>query len=71
MNKVLIEITLNGRKHTYVRRLDMFGEVLTTTNKNSAHSFKKKDVPAVVKSLIAKFGKDNVKDLNILEEEMQ
>lgn len=64
MRKVILEFTLNGRKHTYFRRLDVYGEAVTTTNKDSAHLIRESDVPGVVKALVAKYGKDNVKDIN-------
>jgi hypothetical protein len=64
MRAVILELTLNGHKHTYYRRTDMFGRVVTTTNKYSARKIKESEVPGIVKLLIQEHGKENVKDIN-------
>ena len=64
MKKVILEFTLNGHKHTYFRRVDVFGSPVTTTNRNSARKLKENEVPAIVKLLIKEHGKDNVTDIN-------
>ena len=64
MKKVILEFTLNGHKHTYFRRVDMYGSPVTTTNRNSARKLKENEVPAIVKLLIKEHGKDNVTDIN-------
>lgn len=69
MNKVILEFTLNGRKNTYLRRIDMFGKPLTTTNKNSAIMIKEKEIPGIWKLLIREYGKDNLKDLNVIKKD--
>lgn len=70
MNKVILEFTLNGRKHTYYRRTDIYGKPITTTNINSAKKLKETDVKNTVKLLIKELGKDNVKDINIIKDEV-
>jgi hypothetical protein len=64
MNKVLLEFTCNGHKHTFFKRVSIFGEAVTTNNKESARPIKEQDLPNIVKKLIEKFGKDNIKDIN-------
>ena len=63
MKKVILEFTLNGHKHTYYRRTDMYGSPVTTTNINSARKLKESEVPGIVKLLIKEHGKDNVTDI--------
>lgn len=70
MNKAILEFTLNGRKHTYYRRTDIYGKPITTTNINSAKKLKETDVKNTVKLLIKELGKDNVKDINIIKDEV-
>lgn len=68
MEKVILEFTLNGRKHTYYRRTDMYGKPVTTTNINSAKKIKEEESKNTIKLLIKEFGKDNVKDINIIKD---
>ena len=63
MNKVLLEFTLNGHKHTFFKRFDVYGDVVTTNNKQNARTIKEQDVPGVLKKLILQFGKENIKDV--------
>ena len=65
--KVILEFTLNGKKHTYLNRLDMFGNPLTTTNKSLAKGIKKGDLANVCKRVIGYFGKDYIKDMNVID----
>jgi hypothetical protein len=69
MDKVILEFTLNGRKNTYLRRIDIYGKPLTTTNKHSAKMIKEKEVPRIWKLLLQSYGKDNVKDINIIKKD--
>ena len=69
MNKVILEFTYKGRKHTYLRRIDTFGEPLTTTNIHSARKIKESEIKNTMKTLLVKLGKDNVKDINIIKDE--
>lgn len=71
MEKVILEFTLNGRKHTYYRRTDMYGKPVTTTNINSAKKIKEEESKNTIKLLIKEFGKDNVKDINIIKDEVK
>jgi hypothetical protein len=66
MKTVILEFTLNGHKHTYYRRTDIYGKPVTTTNINSARKLKESAVPGIVKLLIKEHGKDNVKDINLI-----
>lgn len=67
MNKVKLEFTLNGRKNTYFRRMDIYGKPLTTTNINSARSVKENEVKQYIKKLYLEYGKDNIQDINIIK----
>lgn len=67
MKKVILEFTLGGHKHTYYRRTNIFGEVVTTTNKNSAKLIKESEVPTLVKKLITQYGKENVGDIKPID----
>jgi hypothetical protein len=67
MEKVKLEFTLNGRKKTYLRRMDIYGKPLTTTNINSARGVKENEVPQYIKKLYLEYGKDNVQDINIIK----
>ena len=69
MNKVILEFTLNGRKHTYYRRTDIYGKPITTTNVNNAKKIKETDVKNTINLLIKEIGKDNIKDINIIKDE--
>ena len=71
MNKVILEFTLNGRKHTYYRRTDIYGKPITTTNINSAKKIKEEEAKNTIKLLIKELGKDNVKDINIIKDEVK
>ena len=65
MNKVLLEFTLNGHKHTFFKRFSIFGEGITTNNKTNARPIKEQNVPGVIKKLILQFGKDNITDFKV------
>ena len=69
MNKVILEFTLNGRKHTYYRRTDIYGKPITTTNINNAKKIKEINVKNTINLLIKEMGKDNIKDINIIKDE--
>lgn len=62
---------MGGHKHTFYRRTNIFGEVVTTTNVNSAKILKETDVPGIVKKLIEQHGKENVEDVNLIEKDGQ
>lgn len=62
---------MGGHKHTFYRRTNIFGEVVTTTNVNSAKILKESDVPGIVKKLIEQHGKENVEDVNLIEKDGQ
>lgn len=62
---------MGGHKHTFYRRTNVFGEVVTTTNVNSAKVLKESDVPGIVKKLIEQHGKENVEDVNLIEKDGQ
>lgn len=69
MNRVILEFTLNGRKNTYLRRIDIYGKPLTTTNKNSAREVKEKDIPGIWTLLLKEYGKENLKDMNVIKKD--
>jgi hypothetical protein len=68
MRKVILEFTLNGHKKTYYRRTNIFGEAVTTTNVASAKRLKEGEVKGIVEKLIKQFGKENVGDINPIED---
>ena len=68
MEKVYLELTLKGHKHTFFKRFDVYGIPVLTNNKNNARQVKKSDIPSIIKALIKEHGKDNVKDINIMKE---
>ena len=63
MDRVKLQFTLNGRKNTYLRRMDMFGKPLTTTNINSARGIKENEVKEYIRELYKEYGRDNVCDI--------
>ena len=63
-DKVLLEFTLNGHKHTYFKRIDMYGKPVTTNNVNNARKVKKNDVKSIITFLIKEYGKSNITDFN-------
>ena len=65
MKHIILEFTLGGHKHTFYRRTNVFGEVVTTTNRNSAKLIKEGEVPALMKKIITQYGKENVEDVNV------
>lgn len=65
MNKVILEFTCKGHKHTFFKRVSIFGEAVTTNNKASARPIKEQNVPGIIKKLITQFGKENVTDINV------
>lgn len=69
MAKVILEFTLNGRKHTYFRRTDIYGKPLTTTNKNSAKQIKETNIKNTIALLIKEYGKSNITDVNVIKDE--
>lgn len=69
MGKVILEFTLNGRKHTYYRRTDIYGKPLTTTNINCAKKIKEIHTKNVIKALIKEYGNNSIKDVNIIKDE--
>lgn len=63
MEKVKLSFTLNGRKNTYLRRMDIYGKLLTTTNINSARGIKENELPLYIKKLYLEYGKENIQDI--------
>lgn len=67
MQKAILEFTLNGRKNTYFRRIDTFGQPLTTTNVHSAKKVNLREVKGLIKLLVEKLG---AKDVKVIEGEI-
>lgn len=65
--KAILEFTYKGRRNTYFRRIDAFGQPLTTTNKNSAKQIKLEHTEKIVHTIIEKLGKTNVKDVKVIK----
>lgn len=68
MDKAKLEFTLNGRKHTFFRRFDLFNKPLTTTNINNAKLIKESELKNVIKLLTKTYGVNNIKDFNPIKE---
>ena len=69
MDKIKLEFTFKGRKNTYIRRIDLFGKPLITTNVNSAKLIKESEVPTILKKMIKEYGKDNITDIKPIKNE--
>lgn len=69
MKDTILEFTLNGRKHTYFRRIDVFNEPLVTNNINNAKKVNESSIPKILKSLVLKYGKDNIKDFKPIKKD--
>lgn len=59
--KAPLEVTLNGHKHTYFRRWDMFGAPVMTHNKKDAKPITQDEMKTVIAKLILMHGKENIK----------
>lgn len=69
MNKVILEFTYKGRKHTYLRRIGLDGDIVTTTNVHSAKRIKESDAKELIKTIYMKLGTDNVKSIRVIKDE--
>lgn len=69
MEKGIIEFTLNGRKNTYLRRIDIYGKPISTTNKNSAKKIKINEAKKIIGLILKEWGENNVKDIKIEKDE--
>lgn len=69
MKNTIIEFTLNNRKHTYYRRLDIANKPLVTTNINNARKVSKYDVAPIIRKLFKEYGKGNIKDFNLIKDD--
>lgn len=65
MKDTLLEFTLNGKPHTFFRRIDFYGEPIITRIKENARRLDAKTIPQVIKKLILKYGKDSIKDFKM------
>ena len=61
----ILEFTLNGKKHTFMRRIDPFGNPVTTTNPNNAKPFPTNKLNDVLSILIKTYGNDNIRDITL------
>lgn len=71
MKNTILEFTLNGRKHTYFRRIDIFNEPLVTNNIKNAKKVNESSIPKILKSLVLKYGKDNIKDFKPIKDKKE
>ena len=69
MKKLYLKFTLNGHKNTYFKRLDIYGEPVTTLNKDGARKIKEKDASDIIKLLVNHYGKDNISDIEKIEDD--
>lgn len=68
MKDTILSFTLNGKKQTFLRRLDTFGEPIVTNIKQMARKFNKNDIPNILRKLTLKYGKDSIKDIKPIKE---
>lgn len=68
--RVMLEFTLDGHKHTFFKRIDVYGDPVATTNKLNARKVKQKDVKALIESLIKHYGKDKIADIKTMDEDI-
>lgn len=68
MKDTILSFTLNGKKQTFLRRLDAFGEPIVTNIRQMARKFNMHDIPSILGKLFRKYGKDNVKDIKPIRE---
>ena len=69
MEKGIIEFTLNGRKNTYLRRIDVYGKPVSTTNKTNAKKVKINETKKIIGLIIKEWGENNVKDIKFKKDE--
>ena len=65
MKNTILSFTLNGKKNTFLRRLDTFGEPIVTNIRQMARKFNKNDIP---RKLILKYGRENIKDIKPIKD---
>lgn len=68
MKDTILSFTLNGKKNTFLRRLDTFGEPIVTNIRQMARNFNKNDIPSILRKLILKYGKENIKDIKPIKD---
>ena len=68
MKNTILSFTLNGKKNTFLRRLDTFGEPIVTNIRQMARKFNKNDIPSILRKLILKYGRGNIKDIKPIKD---
>ena len=68
MKNTILSFTLNGKKNTFLRRLDTFGEPIVTNIRQMARKFNKNDIPSILRKLILKYGRENIKDIKPIKD---
>ena len=68
MKNTILSFTLNGKKNTFLRRLDTFGEPIVTNIIQMARKFNKNDIPSILRKLILKYGRENIKDIKPIKD---
>lgn len=68
MKNTILSFTLNGKKNTFLRRLDTFGEPIVTNIRQMARKFNKNDIPSILRKLILKYGRENIKDIKTIKD---
>ena len=68
MKNTILSFTLNGKKNTFLRRLDTFGEPIVTNIRQMARKFNKNDIPSILRKLILKYGRENIKDIEPIKD---
>lgn len=66
-NKILLEFTLCGHRHTYFRRYSIFGNVITTTDITKAKRVKETHVPRILKHIMHQHGNHSVTDIQLIK----
>lgn len=68
MKNTILSFTLNGKKNTFLRRLDTFGEPIVTNIRQMARKFNKNDIPSILRKLILKYGRKNINDIKPIKD---
>ena len=68
MKNTILSFTLNGKKNTFLRRLDTFGEPIVTNIRQMARKFNKNDIPSILRKLILKYGRESIKDIKPIKD---
>lgn len=66
MKDSILKMTLGNKRNMFLRRIDAYGKPILTNIQEMARKFHKKDIPSIIRKIIATYGKDNVKDIGVI-----